>query len=373
MSLEFEFLDQKYAGNTVEQYLVAAGVMLAIVLAIRLVRGVLARRVATLAAQTTTKLDDVIVAVIAETRLWLAVFVALYAASMILRMPRWAERMLPIAATVALFVQIGIWSASFIKHLTRRYCEAKRAQGEIGSLPIIGVASVVGRVVLWLVVFLLIIDNFGVDVTALVAGLGIGGIAIALAVQNILSDLLASVSIILDKPFEAGDFIVVDGMSGTVENIGIKTTRVQSLDGERLVFPNSNLINSRLRNYKHMRERRVVFNLGVVYQTPAALVEAIPGLIKEAVEAQANVRFDRAHFKEYGDSALIFEAVYYVTDPDYNLYMDIHQAINLAIMHRFQARDIDFAYPTRTLYLSSSLTPAGMPPGQPPEERLAAR
>lgn len=366
MSSAFDFLDDKYAGNTVGQYLVAVAVMIAIVVTIRLVRGVLARRVAKLAAQTTTKLDDVVVAVIAETRMWLAVLVALYVGSIILALPRWSERVLPIAAAVALFVQIGIWGASFIKHLTAQHVEAKRAQGDIGSLPIIGVASVIGRVVLWMVVALLIIDNFGVNVTALVAGLGIGGIAIALAVQNILSDLLASVSIILDKPFEAGDFIIVDNMMGTVENIGIKTTRLQSLSGERLVFPNSNLINSRIRNFRHMRERRVVFTLGVVYQTPAAQIEAIPGLIKEAIEAQANARFDRANFKEYGDSALLFEAVYYVTDPDYNLYMNVHEAINLGIMHRFQARDIEFAYPTRTLYLSSTVTAPGLPPDAHP-------
>jgi len=201
------------------------------------------------------------------------------------------------------------------------------------------------------VILLLALDNMGVDITALIAGLGIGGIAVALALQNVLGDLFASLSIVLDKPFVIGDFIIVDDLLGTVERIGLKTTRVRSLYGEQLVFSNSDLLNSRIRNYKRMFERRILFSIGVTYQTPHEKLATIPGIIREVIESQEQVRFDRAHFKEYGDSALKFEIVYYVLVPDYNTHMDIQQAINLAIVRRFEEEKIEFAFPTQTLYL----------------------
>ena len=211
--------------------------------------------------------------------------------------------------------------------------------------------SFIARLVLWATILLLILDNLGVDITALVAGLGIGGVAIALAVQNILGDLFASLSIVLDKPFVLGDFVIVGDLMGSVENIGIKTTRVRSLSGEQLVFSNNDLLTSRIRNFGRMQERRVVFKLGVTYQTPAEKLEGIPGIIREAIEARDKTRFDRSHFASYGDFSLDFETVYYVLSADYNLYMDIQQAINLAIFRRFADEGIEFAYPTQTLFL----------------------
>jgi small-conductance mechanosensitive channel len=188
-----------------------------------------------------------------------------------------------------------------------------------------------------------------------VAGLGVGGIAVALAAQNILGDLFASLSIVLDRPFVLGDFLIVDDLMGSVEEIGLKTTRVRSLSGEQLVFSNTDLLNSRIRNYGRMFERRVVFQLGVTYQTPREQLQAIPGMVRDAVEAHGDrVRFDRAHFAKYGDFALSFEIVYYVLGPDYNEYMDIQQAINLDIHQRFEDAGIAFAYPTQTLFLERS-------------------
>ena len=211
--------------------------------------------------------------------------------------------------------------------------------------------SFLGRIALWAIVLLLILDNLGVDVTALVAGLGIGGIAIALAVQNVLSDLFASLSIVLDKPFIPGDFVVVGDMAGSVEHIGIKTTRIRSISGEQLIFSNTDLLGSRIRNFGRMRERRVVFSLGVTYQTPADKLERIPGIIREAIEGQEQVRFDRSHFASYGDSALNFETVYYVGSSDYATHMDILQSVNLAVYRRFATEGIEFAYPTQTLFV----------------------
>jgi small-conductance mechanosensitive channel len=185
----------------------------------------------------------------------------------------------------------------------------------------------------------------------LVAGLGIGGIAVALALQNVLGDLFASLSIILDKPFVLGDFIIVGDLLGVVEKIGLKTTRVRSLSGEQLIFANSDLLSSRIRNFKRMQERRIAFGFGVLYQTKPEQLEAIPGMVKGIIEGQENARFDRAHFKGFGESAYDFEVVYFLNTPDYVAYMDCQQAINLGICRGLAERGVEFAYPTRTIYL----------------------
>jgi small-conductance mechanosensitive channel len=190
-----------------------------------------------------------------------------------------------------------------------------------------------------------------VKITTLVASLGIGGIAVAMALQNILGDIFASLSILLDKPFVVGDFIIVETHMGTVEYIGLKTTRIRSLSGEQLVFSNSDLLKSRIRNYKRMAERRVVFSIGVVYQTDHDTLKKIPDLIRKIIEDQDQVRFDRSHFQGYGEFSLNFETVYYVLSPDYNRYMDVQQAINLAIFRQFETLNIGFAYPTQTVFL----------------------
>jgi len=192
-----------------------------------------------------------------------------------------------------------------------------------------------------------------VNITGLLAGLGIGGIAVALAVQNILGDLLASLSIVLDKPFVIGDMIVVDKLMGTIEHIGLKTTRVRSIDGEELIFSNNDLLKSRIHNYKRMQERRIVFGFGVVYQTPEEKLTIINDIVKQVIETRERVRFERVHFKEYGESALKYEAVYHVKGPDYRIYMDVQEAINLDIFRRFRKEGIEFAYPTRTVHLQS--------------------
>jgi small-conductance mechanosensitive channel len=205
------------------------------------------------------------------------------------------------------------------------------------------------RMVFWLVILLLALDNFGVDVTTLVTGLGITGIAVALAVQNILGDLLGALSIVVDKPFVVGDTINVDTFTGTVEHIGLKTTRVRSLSGEQIIFSNADLLKARIRNYKRLVERRVVFVTAVRYDTPREKLTRIPAMLKELVLAHQPVRFDRSHFRGFAESALEFETVYFVLTDDYLRYMDIQQAINLEILRRFEQEEIEFAFPTRTI------------------------
>ncbi len=209
----------------------------------------------------------------------------------------------------------------------------------------------VGRWLLWSLILVLLLENAGVDLSALLAGLGIGGIAVALAVQNILGDLFCFAAIVFDKPFEQGDFLVVGEQRGTVEKIGIRTTRVRSLDGEQLVFANNDLVSSRIRNFKRMQERRVVFQLGVIYETAPEKLRRIPQLIASIINEIPGTRFDRAHFAGFGDFSLNFEIVYYVLDSDYNRYMDIQQTINLALCERLALDGIEFAYPSQTVFV----------------------
>ena len=186
--------------------------------------------------------------------------------------------------------------------------------------------------------------------TMLIAGLGIGGIAIALAMQNVLGDLLASLSIALDKPFKVGDFLTIGEEKGTVEHIGIKSTRLRSISGEQIVMSNSDLLSSRVRNFGLLFERRINFKIGIVYETPREKIKQVPKILEEAIRAQPKTRFDRAHFTAFGDFSLNYEAVYFVLDPAYGTYMDVQQAINLRIHEEFEKAGIEFAYPTVVQY-----------------------
>ncbi|UCF65990.1 MAG: mechanosensitive ion channel family protein [bacterium] len=281
----------------------------------------------------------------------LLVLFSLYFGSLILELPVSLKTIMNKLIVVGFLLQGAIWGTGLIQFWVERY-KKKRLAEDAASVTTFTALGFVLRLILWSVFLLLILDNLGVDITALVAGLGVGGIAVALAVQNILGDLFASLSIVLDKPFVIGDFIIVDNYLGSVEHIGLKTTRLRSLTGEQLVMSNSDLLKSRIRNFKRMYERRVLFTLGVTYQTSLENIRQIPAMIKEIVESQENVRFDRAHFKEYGNFSLNFEVVYWVKSPDYNTYMDIQQAINLQIFKQFEENSIEFAYPTQTLFVS---------------------
>jgi small-conductance mechanosensitive channel len=229
----------------------------------------------------------------------------------------------------------------------------KRGKEESLERSLKGILSVVTLVV-WALAIIFFLDNLGFNISAVIAGLGIGGVAVALAAQAVLGDLFSYFSIIFDRPFEIGDFIIIGEYLATIEHIGIKTTRIRSLGGEQLIFSNSDLTNSRVRNYKRMEKRRVVFKLGVVYQTPLDKLQLIPGMIEKVIKGVKDTAFDRAHFFSYGDFNLEFEAVYYVLGADYNKYMDIQQEINFAIKKEFEAKGIEFAYPTQTLFVSKT-------------------
>jgi small-conductance mechanosensitive channel len=288
------------------------------------------------------------------TRLPFMLGIALLASvSQLTLLPR-QEKFLQYAWMIVLILQIALWANRMITIAVERAFQRSRELNPAGATHLM-VAGLVGRIVLWSIAVLVTLDNLGFNITTLMASLGIGGIAVALAVQNILGDIFSSVSIALDKPFVIGDFIVVDTFMGTVEYVGLKTTRIRSLGGEQIIFSNTELLKNRIRNFKRMQERRVLFEFGIAYETSYELVEQLPAMVEEIVTSQElDTRFDRAHFKAYGDSALQFEVVYYVLTADYNRFMDIQQKINLTLLKRFRELGISFAYPTRTLYIAST-------------------
>ena len=346
-------LSNTFLGNDVRTWLVALGITVAVFVVLRLVEQVLIVRVQRLAEKTRTVIDDALIGALRKTKLLYLLIVAVYFGSRALDLPDKMREIDWRVLMVATLVQTGIWASSGITIWLARYRETEEDGANRTTM---NALSFLVRVAVWTVLLLLILDNLGVDVTALVTGLGIGGVAIALAVQNVLSDLFASLSIVLDKPFVNGDFIVVGDMAGSVEHVGIKTTRIRSISGEQLVFSNNDLLTSRIRNFGRMNERRVVFSLGVTYQTPAEKLERIPSLIEAAVSSQERVRFDRSHFSGYGDFSLNFETVYFVESSDYRQHMDILQAVNLSIYQSFETEGIEFAYPTQTLFVEKGET-----------------
>ena len=349
--MDSSFLHTIVWGNPMRQWAIAAAIFLGLIVGCLLIRNVLGSRFQKIASRTRTVWDDHLVELIQGTKFLFFAILAAYAAQFVLTLPPRVTVLARSVVVIALMVQVAFWGNAIIRFWIE---DQKKRQLETNAAAVT-TANLLGfmaRLVLFSVVVLMVLDNLGINVTALVASLGIGGIAVALAVQNVLADLFACLSISLDKPFVIGDFIIVGELLGTVEHIGLKTTRLRSISGEQLIFSNNDLLGSRIRNFKRMYERRIVFAFGVVYQTPADTLERIPGMVKEIVEGKDDVRFDRAHFKAYGDSSLDFEVVYYVLKPDYALYMDVQQAINLELYRRFDAEGIEFAYPTRTLYIA---------------------
>ncbi len=357
-------------GNSVYTWTLAVVLGGAILALLLFARRLLVRMVRGFSTRTATEFDDIAAAVLASTHGFFLAALALLAAVQVLILPAQVGLVVRGIASLATLLQLALWGNTAIGAGLTRYT-TRRLEEDAAAATTVRFVGFLLRLALWVLIGLVALDTAGIDITALIAGLGVGGIAVALAVQNILGDLFASLSIVLDKPFVLGDFIIVGDMMGTVEHIGLKTTRIRSLSGEQLVFSNNDLLSSRIRNYKRMQERRIVFSFGVVYQTPADQLEQIPTLVRDAVEHRENTRLDRVHFARFGASLLDFEAVYYMLVPDYNAYMDTQQAINLDLFRRFEALGIEFAYPTQTLYLADT-TPteatsrAGRPPGQPP-------
>lgn len=345
-----EFLNQTFWGNTLQTYAVAIGIFIVGLIMVKVLQKIVLYRLKKWAEKTETTLDDLLIKSIEKSIIPLLYFGVFYSA---LTSLTFIERISNIIEIASLFV-ITFFIVRFISSsimFTLTYFIKKQERGEEKARQLRGMTVLI-NIFVWVIGIVFLMDNLGFDISAVIAGLGIGGIAIALAAQAILGDLFSYFVIFFDRPFEVGDFINVGDKVGTVEYTGIKTTRVRALTGEQLVFSNTDLTNSRIHNFKKMQERRVLFRLGVVYQTPTAQLEEIPKLVREIIENHNDVRFDRGHFSTYGDFSLNFEFVYFVIGSDYVKYMDTQQSINLKIYSEFERRGIEFAYPTQTLFVN---------------------
>lgn len=296
------------------------------------------------------EITEIPLEVLSRTSMLFMVVIALFAGCNFLAKSPQTIKVLQTATTIVLFWQVGLWAAAAVMAWVerKRHSSLTTDRAVAGSL---GIVAFIVQGIIWVLIVLLALSNLGINITALITGLGIGGVAVALALQNILGDLFASLSITFDKPFFVGDFLVIDEFLGTVEHIGIKSTRLRSLSGEQIVVSNADLLKTRMRNFGRMSERRVLFTVGVTYETPADQLESIPAMIKSIVLAQEGTRFDRCHFAKHAAASLDIETVYYVLSADYNRYMDIQQAISLRIHREFEQQGIEFAYPTQRLLL----------------------
>ncbi len=352
-----EFFYETFLGNRVIDYCVAALVLIGGMVVVWLVQKVIIGRFQALAAKSTSRVDDLIVATVRKYILPLGYLAVFYAAVKPLTLSTTST-----TASTAFSIIVGGTLAilairlinQLMAHLFRLYWVRHRAD-EARERNLRGLL-VMFQIAVWVGGVVFVLNNLGFKVTSVLAGLGIGGVAVALAAQAVLADLFSYFAILSDRPFEIGDFVIVGDLMGTVEYTGIKTTRVRSLSGEQLIFSNTDLTNSRVRNFKRMEKRRVVFKIGVTYGTDLELLEQVPGLIKGIIEGIEDTVFDRAHFAAYADFSLVFEVVYYVLSPDYNRYMDIQQRINLEIGRAFADRGIEFAFPTQTIHLVAPQT-----------------
>lgn len=338
-------------GNQLQDWLMAGGMMAGVLLVLIILKYLVKNRLLRAVRDSATEVDDFLVPIVRQTRVFTFLALGLYLGSLFLDLPPRVDDPLEKVLRVVAFLQIGFWGMGMISFYVNREVSGKLERDSGEAATTIDAFGLVAKIGLWVVISLLILDNLGVQVSSLVASLGIGGIAVALAVQNMLEDLFASLSIALDKPFVIGDFIVIDEYSGNVEDIGLKSTRIRSLSGEELVFSNADLLNSRIRNYKRLQTRRIEFHIGVVYGTPAEKLARIPEIVEEIISPIESVQFDRAHFDELGDYALMYEIIYLVEQPDYATYMDVQEEINLGLYQRFEEEGIVFAYPTQTLFL----------------------
>ncbi len=347
-----EILEKTYFGNTVEDYGIATAIIVGGIVLLRLFRTYLLNRLKAFSAKTDNKIDDYLIAGLERFGLPILNFLIFYWGIHYLHLSEKASRIFTIVTTVVVLYFVIRIVLSIVRMSLETYV-LRQENGETKLKQITGIMVVI-NIATWVVGAVFLFDNLGYNVTAIITGLGIGGIAIALAAQNILGDLFNYFVIFFDRPFEVGDFIVVDDKRGTVEFIGIKTTRLKSISGEQVIISNSNLTNSRVHNFRRMEKRRIVFQIGVIYGTPLEKLKEIPDIITRILEDEPLTTPDRVHFATYGDFSLNFEVVFFVESADYKQYMDIHQDINYRLYEAFEQRGIEFAFPTQTIHLQQA-------------------
>lgn len=348
--INLQALESVYFGNTVEEYILALGTFIIIFGVLWFFKTVLLHKLKKLSTKTDTTLDEMAIKVLDTFGLVFFTIWSALIASQRLTLPVFLEQSIFYLFIIALAYYAIRALNQVIHYLTNTLKEQKATKGQ-SDFAILNLLDKIGRGITWVLGGLFVISNFGIEITPLIAGLGIGGFAVAFALQGLLSDLFASISIYFDRPFDIGDFIVVGGDAGVVKDIGIKSTRLEALQGEEIVISNKELTETRVHNYKKLKKRRIVFGFGVVYDTPVKKLEKIPSLVKKVIDDLDLAEFNRVHFKDFGDFSLNYEVVYYANTQDYAAYMDLQQSINLQIMKIFEKEKIEIAFPTQTIIM----------------------
>ncbi len=348
---DVEFLTYEFGGNLVKDYAISISVFVISFVILKFFKYFLLKKLEALSKKTNTKIDDILVQSINSIGWSFYVVLSLYVSLQFIVVPSIINLVLFYLMTI-IFIYYAVKGLQhFIDYGTQTIIEKRTQENKDEDTSMIDLLGKILKIVLWIMAVLLILSNLGYDITPMLAGLGIGGIAIAFALQNVLSDVFASFSIYFDKPFRVGDTILVGTDMGTVKRIGIKSTRITTLEGQEMIISNRELTETRIHNYKKMKKRRVVFNFGVTYETPTKKIEEIPRMVKEIMNKIELAELDRVHFNKFGDSALLFEVVYFVGTNNYNVYMDTRQKINIEIKKIFEKEKIEMAYPTQTLYV----------------------
>jgi len=345
-------LDYEVFNNTGEKYLIALFILAELLIVFKVFKLLIVEKLKKLSKQSDNDVDDFLVSIADSIKFPFYFFVSFYAGARVLELSESIDKFLYAAFFVAVVYQVVIILQRVVDYGIKKIALKSGEDGKKDKESVIKLASAIIKIALWIIGILLILSNLGINVTSLVTGLGIGGIAIALAVQNILEDVFTSFSILIDKPFQVGDFIHLDQETrGKVKKIGIKTTRIQNPQGEEIVVSNKDLTSSRLHNFKKMKKRRVVFFLNLVYGTDIKKLKKVPAIIKKVIGKVRGAEFDRAHFREYMDFSLKFEVAYYVNSSKYSDYMNTQEKINLGIYEEFKKEKIEFAFPTQEVIM----------------------
>lgn len=350
--MDIKILEQVFFNNRISDYIIALLTLFSSLLFVKVVIRFFIKRLKKIAERTTVTFDDFLIKILERVGLPALYISCFYVSAKILKLPSGANALINVLEMIIItffaariVVMLAGWGINI--YLAKKQQDPTVVRSFEGLLWAV-------KSLIWVLAVIILLDNLGYKVSTLIAGLGIGGIAVAIAAQALLKDFFSYFSIVFDHPFKIGDFIIIGDFMGTVEYIGIKTTRIRSLGGEQVIFSNTDLTDSRVRNYRLMEKRRVLFRIGVTYQTSLSQLKEIPKIIENIIKNTKDAAFDRAHFFSYEDFSLIFEVVYFVLNSDYNKYMDIQQEINFAIKEEFEKKEIEFAYPTQTLYMNKT-------------------
>lgn len=345
------FVASKLFNNTMQNYIIAGLIFLFSLMILKIFKVYIISFLNKLAKRTKTHIDDILIEVLDSIKWPFYVYLSIILASKPLVLSVFLTNLLNYLLIFVIVYYSIIAMQRIINYFVKMEIKRRKAESGSNNTSLIKLLGTIGKFTLWIIGLLVILSNIGIQITPLIASLGIGGLAIAFALQKILEDLFSSFAIYFDKPFEEGDFIIVGTDVGVVKHIGLKSTRIKALQGQELVISNTELINTRINNYKQMEKRRIAFSFGVEYSTSSAKLKKINGIVKKIITDIKLVDFDRCHFKTFGDFSLNFEVVYYVNSKDYIDYMDNQQEINFAIKQAFEKEKIEMAFPTQTVIL----------------------